>query len=92
MWPLANNSKAAQERADASAKKSEQRARDGAKAIAEYQAAALAVREKTARLKALRLAKEAAETEHEVKNEPAPAKLRSPRSKIREKIREPQLD
>ena len=37
----------------------EQRARDGQKAMTEYEAQAGAIREKTARLKALRLAKEA---------------------------------
>jgi hypothetical protein len=39
--------------------KQEQRPRDGRKATTEYEAQALAVSEKTARLKALRLAKEA---------------------------------
>ena len=39
--------------------KKEERARDGAAAMIEYQAKAIATREKTARLKALRLAKEA---------------------------------
>jgi hypothetical protein len=38
-----------------------QRAEDGAKAMAEYEAAALATQEKTERLRALRLAKEAVE-------------------------------
>ena len=39
--------------------KQEERALDGRKAMTEYEAQVLAVREKTARLKALRLAKEA---------------------------------
>jgi hypothetical protein len=39
--------------------KQEQRTRHGRKAIAEYEAQARATREQTARLKALRLAKEA---------------------------------
>ena len=39
--------------------KREERALDGRKAMAEYEAQARAIREKTARLKALRLAKEA---------------------------------
>jgi hypothetical protein len=39
--------------------KQEERDRDGQAAMAQYQADAIAVREKTARLKALRLAKEA---------------------------------
>ncbi len=56
---MANNPKSAQDRAEASFKK-EQRAREGVKAMAEYEAAGIAVRAKTARLKALRLAKETA--------------------------------
>ena len=39
--------------------KQEERARDGRKAMIEYEAEAVATRKKTARLKALRLAKEA---------------------------------
>jgi hypothetical protein len=39
--------------------KKEERARDGSAAMIEYQAEAIATREKTARLKELRLAKEA---------------------------------
>jgi hypothetical protein len=65
---LATNSKEAQDRAEASFKRKEERARDGAMAMAEYEAAGVALRKKTAQLKALRLAKEAAEaqgkTEH----------------------------
>jgi hypothetical protein len=41
--------------------KQDERVRDGRKAMAEYEAEARAVRENTARLKALRLAKEAIE-------------------------------
>jgi hypothetical protein len=52
-------------RAEASFRK-EERAKDGAKAMTEYQANSRMVREKTAKLKALRLAKEAAEKEVEV--------------------------
>jgi len=48
-----------QARAEASFKK-EERLRDGQKAMAEYEAAQHAVREKTARLRALRLARDAA--------------------------------
>ena len=47
-------------RAEASFKK-EERAKEGAKAMMEYQANGQAVREQMARLKALRLAKEAAD-------------------------------
>lgn len=63
---MANNSKNALDRAEASFKK-DQRAREGAKAMAEYEAAGLAMREKTARLRALRLRKEAADTDGEKK-------------------------
>lgn len=41
----------------------EERDRDGRKAMSEYEAQARATREKTARLKALRLAKEAQEAQ-----------------------------
>ena len=63
---MANNpDKEAQVRAEASFKRKEQQARDGKIATVEYEAAAKATREKTARLKALRLAKEAADREAE---------------------------
>lgn len=54
---------AARARAEANFKK-EERAREGAKAMMEYQANRRLVREKTERLRALRLAKEAAERKH----------------------------
>jgi hypothetical protein len=57
---LSKNPKDVMERAEASFKK-EERARDGAKAMRDYEAESRAVHEKTARLKALRLAKEAAD-------------------------------
>ena len=50
----------ARARAEANFKK-EARAKEGAKAMMEYQANSRTVREKTERLKALRLAKEAAD-------------------------------
>lgn len=50
----------ARARAEASFKK-EERAKEGAKAMMEYQANSRTVREKMERLKALRLAKEAAD-------------------------------
>jgi hypothetical protein len=52
-------------RADASFKK-EERAKDGAKAMMEYLANGRMVRERTERLRALRLAKEAADKKAEV--------------------------
>ncbi len=57
---MSKNSKDVLDRAEASFRK-EERAREGAKAMRDYEAEGRAVREKTARLKLLRLAKEAAE-------------------------------
>lgn len=56
-------------RAEASFKK-EERAKEGAKAMLEYQANGRVVREQMARLKALRLAKEAADAAAPVPPEP----------------------
>jgi hypothetical protein len=47
--------------ADSKFKRKEQQLRDGAKATAEYEAAGHAMRAKTEKLRALRLAKEAAD-------------------------------
>ena len=58
---MATPSKEAQERAEAKFKKKEIEAREASKAMAEYQAGLVAQREKTARLRALRQAKEAAD-------------------------------
>jgi hypothetical protein len=60
------NTDQARSRAEASFKK-EERARDGAKAMSEYEAEARATLEKTARLRALRLAKEAGDNTADVK-------------------------
>jgi hypothetical protein len=60
------------ERAQAAFHKKEAQAREGATATAEYKAAANAERAKTERLKALRLAKEAADREAAA-NAPPPA-------------------
>jgi hypothetical protein len=57
---LATRPDEARARAEANFKK-EQRAKDGAKAMMEYQANSRIVREKMEKLKALRLAKEAAD-------------------------------
>ena len=57
---LATESNEARARAEASFRK-EERAKEGAKAMMEYQANSRMIREKTERLKALRLAKEAAD-------------------------------
>jgi hypothetical protein len=65
------------DRAEASFKK-EERAREGAKAMRDYEAEGRAVHEKTARLKALRLAKEAAEKEAQPKKESRQIKTTPP--------------
>ena len=57
---MTTESNEARVRAEASFRK-EERAKEGAKAMMEYQATSRMVREKTERLKALRLAKEAAD-------------------------------
>ena len=57
---LTAESNDARARAEANFRK-EERAKEGAKAMMEYQANSRLVREKTERLKALRLAKEAAD-------------------------------
>jgi hypothetical protein len=57
---LQENSDQNRKRAEAAFKK-EERARDGAKAMMEYEAKTRAVREKTARLRALRLAMQASD-------------------------------
>jgi hypothetical protein len=59
---LTTRSEQARARAEASFRK-EERAKEGAKAMLEYQANTRLVREKTERLRALRLAKEAADKE-----------------------------
>src|SRR6266700_2920843 len=76
-----SNSQETKDRAEASFKRKQDQAREGTKAWAEYEAQRPAVDEKIARLKALRLAKEAAEAAAQSKKEPqAPNKL-SPRSR-----------
>jgi len=57
---VTTGSNEARARAEASFRK-EERAKEGAKAMMEYQAQGRMVREKTERLRALRLAKEAAD-------------------------------
>ena len=57
-----SNSKDARARAEASFKRKEEQARQGATAWAEYEAQRRAVAERTERLRALRLAKEAAQS------------------------------
>jgi hypothetical protein len=71
---LSRNSKDVTDRAEASFKK-EERAREGAKAMRDYEAESRAVREKTARLRSLRLAKEAADQAAEPKKEGRQSKV-----------------
>jgi hypothetical protein len=76
-----NSREAVMKRAEARFKQ-EERALDGRKAMTEYEAQVLAVREKTARLRALRLATEA----QAQSDEPAPkTKIRSLK-KLRQSI------
>jgi len=77
---LADNSKEAKARAEASFKKKEQQAREGAEARMQYEAERNAVRDKTARLKSLRLAKEAADKEIEAKKPKTKAPAKKPKS------------
>jgi hypothetical protein len=65
----------ARARAEASFRK-EERAKDGAKAMMEYQAHGRFVRDKMAKLRALRLAKEAAEKQAERTEKPATGKVK----------------
>ncbi len=60
----------ARERAESNFKKKERQAAEGATAMAEYEAQGRAIRERTARLRALRLAKEAAEGAGEAAKKP----------------------
>jgi hypothetical protein len=73
---LTISARTAQERAEASFKKKEKQLEEGQKAWAEYEANALAVREKTARLKALRLAHEKRQGEQNSPPETASAPAR----------------
>ena len=57
--------------------KKEERAREGAEAMSEYKVDVCAVREKTARLRALRLAKEAGDNEAKLTKKPIARKLRA---------------
>jgi hypothetical protein len=65
----------AQKRVEALFKK-EERAREGVEAMSEYKADVCAVREKTVRLRALRLAKEAGDNEAKLTKKPIARKLR----------------
>jgi hypothetical protein len=68
------NSDQPQDRAEALFKKKQERLREGQQAMAEYQADRRAVGEKTARLRALRLARDAAQSQPDAARAPAPPK------------------
>ncbi len=82
-----------QVRAEASFRK-EERAKDGAKAMMEYQANARIAREKMAQLKALRLAKEAAEQAPKPVSKPVskPAPKLAATSRVKTSSRQPRTD
>ena len=71
---LPKRSKEARERAEASFQKKQEQAREGGPARAEYEAEARAVLKKTARLRALRLAKEATEAAAKIHSKPVTAR------------------
>jgi hypothetical protein len=73
---LSKNQKEAKDKAEASFKRKEIQAREGVKAMADYQADQVAVRAKTARLRELRLAKEEADRKAEAE-EANMAKIRA---------------
>jgi hypothetical protein len=70
---MANNPKANRDPAGARLERAQEAARDAEKARAQYEADGKAMREKTARLRSLRLAKEAADLAAGVEPKPVPA-------------------
>ena len=74
--PMATTVKDSKQRAAVAAMK-EQRARDGTQALQEYEAEKLALQAKTARLRALRLAKEAGSRQDTKKQQPVREELGS---------------
>ena len=74
----------AQAKAEASFKRKEDQARDGKKAMAEYEAGRIAMRERTAKLRAQRMARdaeEAAEAEAAAAAKPAKKEKAAPKKK-----------
>ena len=69
---MSNHSKDAQAKAEASFKRKADQVRDGKLAAAEYEAAGRAMRERTAKLREQRLAKEAADAAEAGAAKPAP--------------------
>ena len=75
---MSMNSHQPQDRGEALFKKKQERLREGQQAMAEYQADRRAEGEKTARLRALRLARDAAESQPDAARTPAlPKKTRT---------------
>lgn len=67
-------SKQTQEQAEARFKRRENQARDASSAMAEYEASQVAMRKKTEKLRAMRLAKEAEDAKAAAEAPPAPVK------------------
>jgi len=80
---LASDSKETRDRAEASFKKQEQRAREGAKAMADYEVQGRATRARTARLKSLRMAQQAGGATLTAQNAPAAAAVASTAGELR---------
>ena len=79
---MSNPSKEAQAKAEASFKRKADQARDGKAAASEYEAAGRAMRERTIKLREMRLAKEAADRAAEAAK-PKPARRRRRRRRGR---------
>jgi myo-inositol-hexaphosphate 3-phosphohydrolase len=78
---LSKPTKTTQSEAEAKFKRRQDQARDGMKAAVEYEAAASATREKTARLRALREAKEVADAKAEAEKPAVPVKVTKAKAK-----------
>ena len=74
-----------QDRANTAFKKKEERAREGARAMDEYNADSVSEMKKRDRRKALRLANEAEDAAHLAANPPAPKKPRKAKAKAKKK-------
>ena len=88
---LSNALNMARARAEATFKRKQEKAREGAKAWAEYEAQYRGVDQKIARLRALRLAKEAAETTAESNDAQQSTRKRRPSGSAAKPEREEKL-
>ena len=84
---MSNHSKDAQAKAEASFKRKADQARDGKLAAAEYEAAGRAMRERTAKLREQRLAKEAADAAEAGAAKPKPAPKPKPAVKGKDAVK-----